>query len=120
MEGPPPANEGDSEAREIRKARLEKIDAIRSSNSNPFSYTFDVSSSAASLASAFEGKLEPGEEDESFKVSIAGRVMARRVFGKLAFFSLQDESGQIQLQFDKKKVRMLRIIVVFALWHLRC
>ncbi|GMH72501.1 hypothetical protein TrRE_jg4735 [Triparma retinervis] len=109
LEGPPAAaqvqaNEGEGEAREIRKARLEKIDAIRASNSNPFSYSFDTSTSAAALASAFEGKLEPGEEDESYKVSMAGRVMARRVFGKLAFFSLQDESGQIQLQFDKKKL----------------
>lgn len=30
--------------------------------------------------------------------------MTRRVFGKLAFFTLQDESGIIQLQFDKNRL----------------
>jgi lysyl-tRNA synthetase, class II len=33
--------------------------------------------------------LSAGEEDESAAVSVAGRIMAKRVFGKLAFFSLQ-------------------------------
>lgn len=33
--------------------------------------------------------LEPGQEDEAADVSVAGRIMARRVFGKLAFFTLQ-------------------------------
>jgi len=77
---------------------------MRSSSKNPFSYSFTNTASAASLASDFDGKLDAGEEDETTSVSIAGRIMARRVFGKLAFFSLQDESGLIQLQFEKKKL----------------
>jgi len=105
LDGPPENPEkDDSEAREIRKARLEKVDAMRSSSKNPFSYSFTNTASAASLASDFDGKLDAGEEDETTSVSIAGRIMARRVFGKLAFFSLQDESGLIQLQFEKKKL----------------
>jgi len=34
-------------------------------------------------------------------VAVAGRVMTRRVMGKLAFFTLADESGPIQLYLDK-------------------
>ena len=30
--------------------------------------------------------------------------MARRVFGKIAFFTLLDESGTIQLHMDKKRL----------------
>ena len=30
--------------------------------------------------------------------------MARRVFGKLAFFTLQDESGTIQLHLEKGRL----------------
>lgn len=41
-------------------------------------------------------KLEAGEEDESADVAVAGRIMVKRVFGKLAFFTLQvDVAGQI-------------------------
>eukprot|EP00963_Diacronema_lutheri_P000930 scaffold60_cov325-Pavlova_lutheri.AAC.18 len=37
-------------------------------------------------------------------VSVAGRVVAKRVFGKLAFFKINDESGDIQLYLDKKRM----------------
>ena len=35
---------------------------------------------------------------------MAGRVRARRVMGKLAFVSIQDDSGYIQLYLDKKQM----------------
>ena len=34
-------------------------------------------------------------------MSIAGRVMAKRVFGKLAFYTLSDSVGTIQLYLEK-------------------
>ena len=37
-------------------------------------------------------------------MSVAGRIMARRVFGKLAFFTLQDDTGIIQLYIDKGRL----------------
>ena len=40
---------------------------------------------------------KPGETE----VSVAGRVMLRRVMGKLAFLTLRDGSGDIQLYVDK-------------------
>ena len=89
---------------ELRLSRLSKVDAMREASVEPFEYTFDVTRSAAQLLSEYEGKLEGGEEDEESDVAVAGRIMTRRVFGKLAFFSLQDETGTIQLQFDKKRL----------------
>ena len=89
---------------EIKLNRLAKVEAMREADVEPFEYTFDVTTSTAQLAADYKDKLEPGEEDEGSDVSIAGRIMTRRVFGKLAFFTMQDENGIIQLQFDKKRL----------------
>lgn len=37
-------------------------------------------------------------------VAVAGRVMTRRVMGKLAFVTLRDDSGTIQLYVDKSRL----------------
>ncbi|MEI2639277.1 MAG: lysine--tRNA ligase [Microthrixaceae bacterium] len=58
-------------------------------------YTYDVTHSAAELADRF-GDLEPGSETGE-SASIAGRLMLRRVQGKLAFGTIADSSGRIQL-----------------------
>jgi hypothetical protein len=89
---------------ELRLNRLAKVEAMREANIEPFDYTFDQTRSAAQLTSEYDGRLEGGEEDEESDVGVAGRIMTRRVFGKLAFFTLQDETGTIQLQFDKKRL----------------
>jgi len=89
---------------EIKLNRLAKVESMREAGVEPFEYTFDVTTSAAQLTADYNNKLEPGEEDEESDVGIAGRIMTRRVFGKLAFFTIQDESGIIQLQFDKNRL----------------
>ncbi len=58
-------------------------------------YRYDVTRSAASLHDEFGG-LAPGTETAT-TVSVAGRVMLRRVQGKLAFATLQDGTGRVQL-----------------------
>lgn len=43
--------------------------------------------------------LAPGEEAAgAAPVAVAGRVMAKRVMGKLAFLSIRDDQGQIQVR----------------------
>jgi len=54
---------------------------------------------AADIHAAYAG-LEPGTVTDE-EVSVAGRVMLRRSFGKLLFFTVQDMSGTIQLFVDK-------------------
>jgi lysyl-tRNA synthetase class 2 len=58
-------------------------------------YRFDRTADAASLQSRF-GDLAPGTETGE-RVRVAGRLMLRRVQGKLAFGTLADSSGRIQL-----------------------
>jgi hypothetical protein len=37
-------------------------------------------------------------------VALCGRILTRRVFGKLAFFTVQDSSGTFQLYLEKKRL----------------
>ena len=87
---------------EIRATRLEKIVQLKEQGLNPYAYKWESSHNAAQLQEEY-AELGNGEEVET-EVTIAGRIMARRVFGKLAFFSIQDETGTIQLYLDKKRI----------------
>ncbi|HEX7070867.1 MAG TPA: lysine--tRNA ligase, partial [Rhodothermales bacterium] len=66
-----------------------------------YPYSWDVSITTESIVSQFDdSRHQPGEDGiapEPFKVSIAGRMMTRRIMGKAAFFDLQDSSGTIQV-----------------------
>jgi lysyl-tRNA synthetase, class II len=59
---------------------------------------FERSHLSGDIVEEFAG-LEPGSETET-RVSVAGRVMLYRSFGKLQFATLQDVSGSIQLFVD--------------------
>ncbi len=58
-------------------------------------YTYDVDATAAEVAAAHPD-LEPGTETGE-RVAVAGRLLLRRVQGKLAFGTLADATGRIQL-----------------------
>ena len=58
-------------------------------------YRYEVTATAAGVQERFAG-LEPGTETGEV-VTVAGRLMLRRVQGKLAFGTLQDGTGRIQL-----------------------
>jgi len=88
---------------DIRAARLEKVDQIKQLGANPYAYRWESTHNAAQLQEKF-ADLANGEEVE-LEVAIAGRIMARRVFGKLAFFTLQDETGNIQLYLEKNRIQ---------------
>jgi hypothetical protein len=89
---------------ELRANRLSKVSSMQAAGIEPYAYTYEVTDSAASLATRYNSRLDAGEEDIDADVAVAGRIMTRRVFGKLAFFTLQDETGIIQLQFDQSRL----------------
>ena len=84
----------------MREVRVGKMKTMLAAGINPFAYTYKTTHKTTELV-AIAAHLANGEEDEKSDVSVAGRIMLRRVFGKLAFFTLQDESGQIQLYLEK-------------------
>jgi lysyl-tRNA synthetase class 2 len=88
---------------ELRATRIEKAEQLKQLGMNPYAYNWELTHHAADLQAKF-ADLPNGEEVE-IEVAIAGRIMARRVFGKLAFFTLQDETGSIQLYLEKKRIQ---------------
>ena len=84
---------------DLRETRLEKARTLDSLGRAPYALGFSPSHRTAALQQA-HADLANGEEREA-DVAVAGRVMTRRVMGKLAFFTLADESGPIQLYLEK-------------------
>ena len=84
---------------ELRDTRLEKAKVLKTLGQGPYGLNFRPTDSAAVL----QGKYKdlPNGEEKKDEVSIAGRVTSRRVMGKLAFFTLSDETGIIQLFLEK-------------------
>ena len=84
---------------DLRETRLEKARALEALGQTPYALSFAPSHRTAQLQLA-HADLAKGEE-RSEPVAVAGRLMTRRVMGKLAFFTLADETGPIQLYIDK-------------------
>ncbi len=60
---------------------------------------FPVTGKAAEIKERF---VEGGEE--SFEITVAGRMMSRRIMGKASFFELQDSTGRIQIYVSRDDV----------------
>lgn len=79
------------------KVRLNKRNALIEAGENPygqaFSYTHHISDMEEQYGSLDDGQIT---EDE---VKVAGRIMSRRVQGKIAFMGIRDTSGDMQLFF---------------------
>ncbi len=100
---PQPDDQSKSSLSEIRAARLEKAEQLKQVGQNPYAYGWDVTHHTADLQSKYADL--PSGEEIAVEVSVAGRILARRVFGKLAFFNLQDETGTIQLYLEKARIQ---------------
>ncbi len=84
---------------ELRETRLDKAKALKDLGQGPYSLRFEPTHRATQLQSDHADL--PNGEERPLVVSVAGRVMTRRVMGKLAFFTLADETGTIQLYLEK-------------------
>ncbi len=84
---------------ELRDIRLEKAKALQRLGQGPYGLNFRPTDSAEILQTKYSDL--PNGKEKNEKVSIAGRVTSRRVMGKLAFFTLADETGTIQLFLEK-------------------
>ena len=78
--------------------RREKLNALYESGKNPFEITkYNVTIESASAIKLFEEKEPTLAEGETISVSIAGRMISRRIMGKASFAHLLDGEGKIQL-----------------------
>ncbi len=88
-----PSEQGDALVAGRREHHLEILD------SGGYPHRFDRTHRAGELHETF-ADLEPGSDTET-RVTVAGRLMLHRSFGKLQFGTLQDDSGTIQLFVDR-------------------
>lgn len=83
-------NMQESDVNQLRKVRREKLADLQNNDKNPFVITtYDVTCHAADIKENYD-KME-GQQ-----VSLAGRVMQKRVMGKASFCNILDRSGDIQ------------------------
>ncbi len=93
---------------ELRETRLGKAAALKRSGKEPYAVDFKSTHRTVDLQN--EHKDLPKGEERNIKVSVAGRVIARRVMGKIAFFTLLDESGSIQLFLEKSTLEEFDVL----------
>ncbi len=82
----------------IAQQRLEKLSRIRACGVNPYPSSYHRSHTtqeAVALLKQYEAGLTQKDV-----VNVAGRITARRMMGKSAFFDIHDGSGKIQLLFQ--------------------
>ena len=85
----------DEELDKLMKVRKEKLEILVEEGKNPFIQTkFNKTHSSKEIKENFE-------ELEGKDVSIAGRIMTKRVMGKASFTTIQDEQDRIQLYLSK-------------------
>ncbi len=90
-----------SEQEEIRREKLEELQKL---GVNPYPYAFEVSYTSEGIK-VDESLIRDEEQNpDSETVSIAGRVMTRRIMGKAAFFNLQDSEGTIQVYIRRDDI----------------
>jgi lysyl-tRNA synthetase class 2 len=94
------------EQNELIKRRLEELEEIKKMGINPYPYKFDVTESSIDIIKNFkdpETEVEKEKQKEKI-VSIAGRIMSRRLMGKASFCHIKDEAGKIQVYLRKDDV----------------
>lgn len=75
---------------QLKKVRREKLADLQANGKNPFEITkYDVTCHAADVKDKYE-------EMEGKHVTLAGRIMQKRVMGKASFCNILDQSGNIQ------------------------
>ena len=94
-----PENMNDTEnLGELLKIRRDKLTALQEAGQDPFQITkFEKKNNTQEIRDNFEAMEEQ-------PVKIAGRLMSKRVMGKVTFCDLQDREGRIQLYVRRDEV----------------
>ncbi len=83
--------------------RRNKLQEIRSEGVNPYANRFAVSHQIRKILEKFSSlSKEELEEEKENSYTLAGRIMAKRLQGKVIFMDLRDGTGQIQLFVRQK------------------
>jgi lysyl-tRNA synthetase class 2 len=108
--------------------RIKKLDRIRSLGVNPYATKFDTTHQIGHILQMYPSSIDPTLQHSNpptFRpveeviatpkstISIAGRVMLHRSFGKICFATISDGTGRIQVLFSRENCS----IVVDSIRH---
>ena len=83
---------------EILQVRRDKLAALKEAGKDPFEIVkYDITADSANIFANFE-------EMEGKEVSVAGRMMSRRIMGKASFAHIADSTGKIQAYVKRDDV----------------
>ena len=83
----------------MEQHRLEKCNKLREMGLNPYVNSHIITSTIANILEKYSSSETELPESEEF--SAAGRILAKREFGKTAFLTIRDRSGIIQVYIKK-------------------
>lgn len=92
------------ELNELQQQRRVKIENFQAEGLNPFANDFDVTHAALQVIKAHQADDKEKLETVTTEYRVAGRIMARRDFGKAAFLQLQDGSGRLQVYVARNQI----------------
>ena len=90
------------ELSELQLQRRRKVDTLWEAGINPYPNDFRPKHTSADVIAAYGDKEQIDAVHDVFVV--AGRILARRSFGKAAFIQLQDRKGRVQLYVKKDEI----------------
>ena len=80
---------------EYRRVRVEKLGRVREADINPYPERFERTHDLATARAL---------PDDTPAVAVAGRVMTKRVMGKMSFVTLRDSSGDCQISLKRDEI----------------
>ena len=91
-------NAQEQDLNQLLKVRREKLAGLQEAGKDPFQITkYDVTHHSVEIKEKFE-------ELQGKTVSIAGRLMSKRVMGKASFCNVQDKPGNIQVYVARDSI----------------
>ena len=82
----------------LMQVRLDKLNELKAAGKDPFEITtYEQSHHAAEIKAQFEALKDT-------EVSVAGRMMSKRIMGKASFCAVRDLSGDIQIYVARDAV----------------
>jgi len=89
------------EYNDLIQQRFKKLAEIIEMGVKPYAGKFVVSTTAEKLDAAYGAVAKEDLDKQRIEVSVAGRIVAMRSFGKACFCHIQDGSGRVQFYLQK-------------------
>ncbi len=86
---------------EQQAVRMEKAQKLKEKGIQPFGQRFDVQNKISDLINQFSDVDKEVLHEQEHRVVIAGRMMAKRDKGKIAFINIEDRDANIQVYVRK-------------------